>query len=168
MKKIQINHNVIDETILKEVKQYMLPTWQRNALIFAGVFSLAVGILNYVAGYMTQGIILMVLTLACVAEMMFLNHQKYKTTLKAMKKEDGKVEMVYTMIFGENGIAVHNVDTGEDNKISYNDIKHFKTTQNTYLLLAKKNEMIIVRKDCLKMEGETFKQFLRDKNIKVK
>ena len=168
MKKIQINHNVIDETILKEVKKYMLPAWQKNALIFAGTFSFIVGFLNYLLGNFTQGLILMVLTLACIAEMMFLNHQKYKSTLKVMKNENGKNAMVYTMIFGENGVAVHNVDTGEDNKIPYTYIKHFKTTESTYLLLAKKNEMIIVRKDCLKMEPETFKQFLRDKNVKVK
>lgn len=168
MKKIQINHNVIDESILKEVKKYMLPAWQKNALIFAGTFSFIVGLLNYFLGNFTQGIILMVLTLACIAEMMFLNHQKYKETLKVMNKENDKNEMVYTMLFGDNGIAVHNVTTGEDNKIPYSYIKHFKTTENTYLLLAKKNEMIIVRKDCLKMDVVEFKQFLRDKNVKVK
>ena len=72
------------------------------------------------------------------------------------------------MIFGNDGVVVHNCQTAIDNKISYSHLKALYKTANAYVLLAKGSELIIIRKECLKDGLQNFVEFLKSKDTKIK
>ena len=168
MKRIQIGRNIVDETLLKEVKKYMIAPWQRNLLIIAGIIALIIGAFNLVNQQLLQGVILVILGGVCIGEIFFLKHSRYKEMLKLMDEEIDARQVTYTMIFGNDGVVVHNCQTAIDNKIPYSHLKSFYKTPNAYVLLAKGNELIIIRKECLKVTLANFVDFLKTKDTKIK
>lgn len=168
MKRIQISRNIVDEALLKEVKKYMIAPWQRNMLVIAGIVALIIGIVNLVNQQMLQGVILALLGGVCIGEIFFLKHRRYKEMIKLMDEEIDARQVTYTMIFGNDAVVVHNCQTAIDNKIPYPHLKAFYETQNAYVLLAKRSEMIIIRKECLKVSLQSFVDFLKAKDTKIK
>lgn len=168
MKRIQISHNIVDEDLLKEVKKYMIAPWQKYLLSLTGVISLILGIINVVNQNMLQGVVLLVLGAVCIGEIFFLIHSHYKEMLKLMKGEIDEQKITYTMSFGGEYVVVHNCQTSIDNKIPYSHLKTLSQTEHAYVLLAKKNEIIIIRKDCLKVSVHEFIDFLKQKDTKIK
>lgn len=88
--------------------------------------------------------------------------------LKLMKEEIDEQKITYTMSFGGEYVVVHNCQTSIDNKIPYSHLKTLSQTEHAYVLLAKKNEIIIIRKDCLKVSIREFIDFLKQKDTKIK
>ena len=166
--RIQVNRNIVNVEILKEVKNHLIAPWQRNLLFITSVVAVGLGISNFMIQKTLQGVVLLILGIGCFAEIYYLNHRKYKETVKTIKDQLNKEEVTYTMSFGNDGVAIHNCDTGVNNKIPYANIKQIIETENTYTLLAKKQEFIVVRKDCLKVSVEDFVQFLKSKDTKIK
>lgn len=167
MKRIQISHNIVDEDLLKEVKRYMIAPWQKYLLSLTGVISLILGIINVVNQNMLQGVVLLVLGAVCIGEIFFLIHSHYKEMLKLMKEEIDEQKITYTMSFGGEYVVVHNCQTSIDNRIPYSHLKTLSQTEHAYVLLAKKNEIIIIRKDCLKVSVHEFIDFLKQKDTKI-
>lgn len=66
MKRIQISHNIIDENILKEVKKYMIASWQKYLLILTGLVAAVLGVVNLMYHDTLQGLIFIVLAIVCI------------------------------------------------------------------------------------------------------
>ena len=47
MKRIQINHNIVDQDILKEIKRYMVAPWQQYMLSITGLVAIVASIFNF-------------------------------------------------------------------------------------------------------------------------
>lgn len=88
--------------------------------------------------------------------------------IKLIAEEGEDNQITYTMSFGNDYVVVHNCQTAIDNKIPYRHIRTVSKTPHAYILLAKKNEMIIIRKDCLKGNVNDFIGFLKSKDTKIK
>lgn len=168
MKRVQISHNVIDEKILKEVKKYMITSWQKYLLIVTGLVAVILGIVNLMHQETVQGVIFVVLGVVCIGEIFFLIQSRYKEMMKLITEEGENKQITYTMSFGNDYVVVHNCQTAIDNKIPYHYIRTISQTPHAYILLAKKNEMIIIRKDCLKGNVKDFIDFLKSKDTKIK
>lgn len=168
MKRIQISHNVVDMNLLKEVKWYMISSWQKVALSVTGVISLILGIINMSSQQLLQGAILLALGALCIGEIFFLVHSRYKEMSKLIREACEDQQVTYTMSFGKDGVVVHNCQTAIDTKIPYAHIKSMAETKNAYVLSAKNKELIIIRKDCLKMGVQELIGFLKDKDTKIK
>lgn len=168
MKRIQISHNVVDESLLKEVKKYMITSWQKYLLILTGIIAFVLGVINLMHQETMQGVIFLVLGVICIGEIFFLIHGHYKEMMKLIMEETEEHQITYTMSFGKDHVVVHNCQTSIDNKIPYHHLRTISQTNNAYILLAKKNDMIIIRKDCLKISIQDFMQFLKEKDTKIK
>lgn len=168
MKRVQINHNVVDESILKEIQNYMVAPWQRYMLALTGVLAFIASILNFVNKQYPMGIILVILCIVCFVEIFWLNKKKYKDILKTMREETEKEENIYTMIFGNDALTIRNCDMATDNKMPYVHMKRIVDTKSTYTLFGKKNQFAVIRKDCIKIKPEELFDFLKSKETKIK
>ena len=168
MKRIQISHNIVDKELLKEVKKYMVAPWQKYLLIFTACIAFVLCVINFVHQETMQAVIFLVLILVCIGEMFFLMHSHYKEMLKLMEEAGNEDQMTYTMSFGQDYVVVHNCQTAKDHKIPYRHLKALSESAHAYILMAKKNDMIIIRKDCLKVGLHDFVTFLKSKDTKIK
>lgn len=168
MKRIQINRNIVDEVILKELKSQMIEPWRKFLLIGTVVIAIVLAIINLVNQDILMGCLFFVLGGACFIEIFWLSQKKYKDILKTMEKETGKNENVYTMIFGHDGLTIHNCDQGTDNKMPYTSMNRIIETKSSYSVFGKKNQFAVMRKDCLKVSIQELCDFLKDKDTRIK
>ena len=167
MKRIQINHNIVDQEILKEIKRYMVAPWQQYMLSITGLVAIVASIFNFMNNQYPMGILLIVLCVVCFLEIFWLNKKKYKDILNTMKKETEKEENIYTMIFGNDALTIRNCDMVTDNKLPYENMKKIVETENTYTFFGKKNQFAIIRKDSLKIKPSELFEFLKTKETKI-
>lgn len=168
MKRIQINRNVIDENILGELKRQMIEPWRKLLLIATVIVALVLAVINFSTQEIWMGCLFFVLGGACFVEIFWLSQKKYKDVIKTMEKETGKTENIYTMIFGNDGLTIHNCDMGTDNKMIYTSIQRIVETKSTYTIFGKKNQFAIIRKDCLKVSIQELCDFLKTKDTHIK
>ncbi|MFR7592234.1 MAG: hypothetical protein ACLUVC_12365 [Longibaculum sp.] len=168
MKRIQINHIVVNEDILKEIKRYMVAPWQRYLLLLTGIIAFVASVMNFMNKQYPLGIILVVLGVVCFFEIYWLNNKKYKDILKTMQKETEKSENIYTLIFGSDALTIRNCDMATDNKMTYERMKRIVETPSTYTVFGKKNQFAVIRKDALKMKPVELFDFIKTKETKIK
>ncbi len=168
MKRIQLNHIKVDEDILKEIKKYILPLWQKNMLLITMVIAVVFSAITLMNQRTIESIVLIVLAGICFLQTIWLSNQRVKKILKAMIEETDKEFNVYTLIFGSDALVIRNCDMLTDNKLPYEEMKQIVETEHTYTLFGKRNQFAVVRKDCLKIDQDEFIDFLKSKETKVK
>lgn len=168
MKRIQINHIIVNESILKEIKRHMIAPWQQYMLIITGIIAMIATAFNVVSEQYVMALILGALGIVCFVEIFWLNNKKLKDILKTMKEETDKEENTYSLIFGSDALTIRNCDMSTDNKMPYESMRKMIETQSMYTLFGKKNQFAIIRKDALKIKPEELFEFLKSKDTKIK
>ncbi|MEG0367978.1 MAG: hypothetical protein RR585_14145 [Coprobacillus sp.] len=168
MKRIQVNHIKVDEDILKEIKKYILPTWQKYMLSITMLIALVISSFIFMNQRYIEAIVLLVLAAVCFVEIIWLSNQRLKKILKTMIEETDKEFNIYALIFGSDALTIRNCDMKTDNKLQYEDMKRIVETENTYTVFGKKSQFAVVRKDCLKIDQKEFIDFLKSKETKIK
>lgn len=168
MKRIQINHIIVNESILKEIKRYMIAPWQYYMLIITGIIAIVASALNVMNKQYPMAAILGVLCIVCFVEIFWLNNKKMKEILKTIKEETDKEENTYSLIFGNDALTIRNCDMSTDNKMAYQSMRKMIETESAYTLFGKKNQFAIIRKDALKIKPEELFDFLKSKDTKIK
>ncbi len=163
LNRIQINRTVVDEPLLKEIRMYLVPMWMKIGLSVIAIILVGIGCFAYMNQQLTVCVVALLLAALSIFAIFYIAYTRGR---EAVNMTNG--EAVYTMIFQRDGIAVHNVNTGTNSKIPYENVKRLVETKNTYTIIAKGNQFVLIRKDVLKVTPAQLVEFLKDKDTKIK
>lgn len=165
MKRIQINHNVVNKKMIKEIKYSLISYMKLLLLVVIGIVCWLLGAKSIQQESFFIGIILILLGSFSLGWLFHSYSEEYQGLMDNFKDVE---DIVYTMLFGTNGVSVQNCYLGTNTKIDYAHMLRMIETKNTYTIFAKEGQLIMIRKDCLKVTPQQFMDFLKSKDTKIK
>lgn len=165
MKRIQINHNVIDMELLKEIKFSLIGVEKWLFSIFLGIAFWAFGFYQMYESDFVTGIIFLVVGGFCIGWTCYSHVVRYHNMTEIFQDTDS---ITYTLIFNNAGLSVKNCYSGHNTMIPYDQMKRLKETKHTLTIFAKNDQFAMIKKDCLKVSQQELIAFLKTKGTHIR
>lgn len=157
----------INESLLQEIKRYMLNPKQNNIFLFARVFLGALGVLFLLSKNYLWLFICIVCVVVFTFEAIIIRNKMMKIMLDRMTENTGAPESTYTTSFTDDGIQIKNHETNATAIIKYETIIKFIETNSVFILFTKAWQFTVVFKAELEHKDE-FIAFLKSKPTQIK
>ena len=156
MNYFEIKNNTIDESVIHEIRPFLIEKWRKYMTIFIGIFMLFFALYGNTSPYDSVRVItafgfpLFIFSIIQVIRMPIIAEKRMLQTLEAIHTGSYCCDISLT----ENGIKINNSSA----EINYNYISRIVITERTIALFTKSNACLIIRKDGL--EFKTYNQIV--------
>ena len=160
---------ILNESVLREVKRYVVPPKQKLVMSIMSVLLLAVGIGSYMiwGNYITASISI-ILGVYMFSQLNKMAENAIKMNIRNMRANCGADACSYTTSFSDEGILVHNLATGTKVRYKYEGIVSIKESSSILVLFTKSHQMLTVFKHDLEEPVQELKDYLKTKPTQIK
>lgn len=160
---------ILNESVLREVKRYVVPPKQKMVMTVMSVLLIAAGLVSYM---IWQNHIAACISIIIGVYLFFQINKAAENAIRMnirnMRANCGKDACSYTTSFSDEGILVHNCATGAKVRYKYEGIASVKETANLMVLFTKSHQMITVFKNDLDESVQELKDYLKTKPTQIK
>ncbi|MEF9953546.1 MAG: YcxB family protein [Clostridium sp.] len=160
---------VYNEDILRETSRYEYNSRQKWTFIIMVLILLGGGTLYINIGYIKLGYIYFLATILAFGLVYIVNRLKYKKSIMALYEQYNCTEVRYKTEFDDEGIIIHNLNTGSIGRIRYCRFEKIIEKDKIFIIITKAQQSTFVFKDCLsKDEIEEFKIYIKERCPKIR
>lgn len=165
MKHIQVNHNVLNKELIKEIRLSLVSFEKIFVLIGLTVIFFVLSVYQIIMDNIVLGTIFSTGGAMCIGGVFYSYYTKYHHLMDIFQDVDN---ITYSMSFGNDGLSIHNCYLGSHTKIAYSQMRRLKETKNSYTIFANNHQFAMIRKDCLKINTKELLDFLKSQDTKIK
>lgn len=160
---------ILNEYVLREIKNYVLPPKQKILMLGMAAVLVALGCATYMIFENTIGAATsIVLGVYLIIQMNKTAEKVIRMNLNNMKANCGEYACSYTTSFSDEGILVHNLATGAKVRYKYEGIASIKESDSLYAIFTKSHQMICVFKNDLDEDPQELMAYLKTKPTQIK
>ncbi|MBR3755704.1 MAG: YcxB family protein [Firmicutes bacterium] len=160
---------ILNEYVLREIKNYVLPPKQKILMLGMAAVLVALGCATYMIFENTIGAATsIVLGVYLIIQMNKTAEKVIRMNLNNMKANCGEYACSYTTSFSDEGILVHNLATGAKVRYKYEGIASIKESSSLYAIFTKSHQMICVFKNDLDEDPQELMAYLKTKPTQIK
>ncbi|MBS5113661.1 MAG: YcxB family protein [Coprobacillus cateniformis] len=156
MNHFEIKNNTIDESVIHEIRPFLIEKWRKYMIIFIGLIMLFLAFYGYASPHniirviLVSGFPIFIFSIILVIRMPINTEKRMLETIKEVHNGS----YCYDISLTENSIKIDNSSV----EINYNYISRIVITERTITLFTKSNACLILRKDGL--EFKTYNQIV--------